>query len=69
MSSRRLRTVEDLTSEQRAVIEAARAEWRTPESRADEDAIRQSVREEVPLADVDPIRQRPEAPSEGAHVP
>jgi transcriptional regulator with XRE-family HTH domain len=50
MSSRRPRTVEDLTHDQRAVVEAARAEWRTPESRADEETIRQLVREEVPSA-------------------
>jgi ribosome-binding protein aMBF1 (putative translation factor) len=48
MSERGRRSLEDLSPEERAKVDAFRARHASPQARAEEESVRQSVREEFP---------------------
>ena len=53
MGERRSRSLEDLSPEERAKVEAFRARHRTAEARAEEESVRRAIRDEFPPATPD----------------
>ncbi|MFO0890021.1 MAG: helix-turn-helix transcriptional regulator [Isosphaeraceae bacterium] len=54
MGERRRRSLEELSSEERAKLEAFRARHGSPEARAEEESVRRAVRDEFSPATPDP---------------